>query len=347
MTQSAPAEPSDEQIFAAAKHLSRQREFARAIALGEALRARWHDLPELHSFLAVNHAGLGRPRAALEHLEKAAEMTGEGQLPFAHVNDIVRLMWLTGQKERIPAFLERYMPLSGRPSGRQWMVFALPKSAGSSLSSSLADALGVPHYPSGYESPKMPYQAAVLLAPEMTRRLGARSCIHQTHAMPWRRNIAVLRSTARPRFLIHLRDPRDAVLSYYHMGERYAMHRMRFVLAFPGYNAWPQERRFEAVLKVAFPTFVGWIRGWLDYADSHRDQAMVTSFDDLTREGPALVERITAFLTGTSRSCTDLHKVHFRVGQDGGDDPLMPATLRRRLHSAIPADMRARFGWLP
>ena len=334
------------QRFELARKLGRARQFHAALDIARTLPEDALDPVQLNGFIASQHAGLGEVAAAAHHLARAFWAI-DGKPPFALFNDLVRLYRLSGQDHLIPVAMERVMgKAAGLPSRRQYFVLALPRSAGTSFCSSLADALKLSHVASGFDSPRVPHHAAALLGPEISRRLGTRPIIHQTHAMPWPDNFTIVERFGAARFIVHIRDPRRAALSYFTMAEASNLHRLRMVLAVPGYNGLSAPERCERVLDLAFPTFVDWISGWVDYADRSNGRALVTDYDTFTSTGARLVQEACTHLAGHGGTASRIYQTHRRKHAGQGDPQLSPER-RQFMFEQIPERLRSRFGWTP
>ncbi len=268
---------------------------------------------------------------------------------MANLNDLLSLYHQTGRQQRRAGAVERLFPASAADRGRsrqQVMVFALPKSAGTSVVQTLAATLQVRHLASGLDDARTPGYSASVLDPLLMERLSGRTLLHQTHAMPWRENLQRVRDHAYPKLLVHLRDPRDALLSYYYMAEKYELHRLRLLLLCPDYDRLEPGERMAVLARHVYPRFLEWIIGWVAAADALGDRARVTSFETFKREPEAFFRELSLFVGGRERAPAPIRKTHFRRGRAGQtDDPLMPATLRQALFEQLPGELTRRFGW--
>jgi len=269
----------------------------------------------------------------------------------ADLNDLLNFYHQTGQRERVAEAVERRYP---SPIGdqheaklnRQAMVFALPKSAGTSVVQTLAETLGVRHVASGSDDLRAPGYSASVLEPELLRRLSGRQILHQTHAMPWQENMEQLRRHGYPKFIVHLRDPRDALLSYYYMAENYELHRLRLLMQCPDYDRFDLSARMRFLIRTVYPVFLEWIIGWVAAADALSDRATVTSFERFKEEPESFFKHLTFFLSGKNSPLAPIKKIHFRKGKSGQtDDPLLPPSIREELYQHIPTELSRRFGW--
>lgn len=271
---------------------------------------------------------------------------------FATFNDFLNLCRQTGQEEAIEAALDRLFPRkpgAEEQAGRshQAMVFTLPKSAGTSVVQTLAATLRVGRVASGSDDARAPGYSASLLEPGLLQRLASEKLLHQTHAMPWRENLVQLRQHCFPKIVVHLRDPRDALLSYYYMAEKYELHRLRLLLMYPDYNRLDPPKRMQLLSRTVYFRFLEWITGWVAVADTlGEQQAMVTTFERFKGEPDAFFRDLSIFFSGKERPLARVRQTHFRRGNVGQtDDPLLPQSMRKSLYDYIPRELSRRFGW--
>ena len=266
---------------------------------------------------------------------------------MANLNDLLSLYHQTGRQQRRDEAIRRLFPgPSGDRDRRQVLVFALPKSAGTSVVQTLADTLHVRHVASGSDDARTPGYSAPLLDAALLRRLSGRTLLHQTHAMPWGENLRLQQAHAYPRFVVHLRDPRDALLSYYYMAEKYELHRLRLLLLEPDYGHLEPGERMALLARRLYPRFLEWIIGWVAAADSAGERARVTSFETFKRDPETFFKALTRFVSGRELPPAPVRKTHFRKGRAGQtDDPLMPPAMRAELFEQLPAELTRRFGW--
>ena len=270
---------------------------------------------------------------------------------FANLNDLLSLYHQTGQQERVAEAVDRLLLRQSDGQGqqrkrRQVMVFALPKSAGTSVVQTLASTIGVPHVASGSDDPRTPGYSAPLLEPRLLERLSERGLLHQTHALPWKENLEQIQQHSSSRIIVHLRDPRDALLSYYYMAEKYELHRLRLLLLYPDYDQLDPPARMELLSRTVYPVFLEWITGWVAAADIIGDKARVTTFESFKQDPETFFRQLTFFLSSRDLPLAPVKKTHFRKGQSGQtDDPLMPPEIREDLYGAIPVELARRFGW--
>ncbi len=272
---------------------------------------------------------------------------------FAVLNDLLSLYHQTQQHERKARAVRRLIPPAAASVGekvpnRQIMVLTLPKSAGTSVVQTLSATIGVPFVASGSDDARTPGYSAAVLEPALLAPLAGRAVLHQTHAMPWRENLQSLRRFCAPKLIVHLRDPRDALLSYYHMAESYPLHRLRLLLLRPDYDRLVPAARMALLAREVYPRFLEWMIGWVAVADALGRTATVTSFETFRGNPDGFFRHLTTFLTGKEQPAAKVRKVHFRNGAVGEiDESLMPSSMRAELHAMIPRELVRRFAWQP
>jgi len=105
------------------------------------------------------------------------------------------------------------------------------------------------------------------------------------------------------RAVIHVRDPRAAIVSWTHQMERNLAERGLRYLSFscrqtvPGaYLDWDLEARLKWQIEHVMPQMVAWIEGWVDIADKSEDvKFLVTDFAEMARDNRAFIEKLLKF----------------------------------------------------
>lgn len=169
-----------------------------------------------------------------------------------------------------------------------------------------------------------------------------------THLKPTPANIATLKRAGIKRLIVHIRDPRQTLISYVH-------HIARYAHDFPELNN-DAYRRLSLIEKIdlALPYFhetVAWIEGWLA-AENDLD-ILFSTFEDFRREPNTLIDRYLEHYGGDLRHFsrdrvfvehegTDYHR---RLGHiDEWRRQLTPAQIEK-VEAGLPSKLRGRFGW--
>ena len=173
------------------------------------------------------------------------------------------------------------------------VLCAMPKSGSSYLTRYLYTGLGIDH-----DAPPRPaggFPADWLPGSYAHEILSRRAFVWQVHVHPTRANLrALVHGGGLDRVVVHLRDPRQATLSWAHHALRL---RVRAYGQSDAFYASPFEDQLESALQLHFPILCDWIAQWRDVA-RHQDtglRVLVTDFDELRQDAAALGRRICDF----------------------------------------------------
>jgi len=178
------------------------------------------------------------------------------------------------------------------------LVIALPKSGSIYLQRALRRTLRVPvhHITSGGMS-------GATFGHYDLCRFEQGNVVSREHLQPRAFSLKVLARHGVTRAVLHVRDPRAAIVSWTrHMDRVLTSRGFRSVelsceIAMPeAYAEWSFERRLHWQVENKMPVFVRWIEDWLALAASTRDvDFLITDYCELRRDARRLVERILAF----------------------------------------------------
>jgi hypothetical protein len=178
------------------------------------------------------------------------------------------------------------------------LVIALPKSGSVYLQRALRRTLRVPvhHIASGGMSGASFGHADLC-------RFEQGNVVSREHLQPRAFSLKVLAKHGVRKAVLHVRDPRAAIVSWTrHMDRILESRGFRSVelsceIAVPeDYPAWSFDQRLCWQVVNKMPSFVRWIEDWLLLAESSRDvDFLITDHAELSRDGRGLVERILDF----------------------------------------------------
>ena len=202
----------------------------------------------LYCYTALCRLGaLQEARAALARVYER-----EGGANFTTINDLCSISVLLGRLSDIDLLLGHSPPL-GAAQGRPRFFIGMPKSGGATVASSIAGILGIPFAGAGVDMQAWAGFPAPWLHPALIRLLDGRAAMFLTHAAPLPENIAFLRSQGVP-LIVHMRDPRDALVSLFEMGETYGtLQLLRFERCRPGYALLDRPARLAALRRIVYP----------------------------------------------------------------------------------------------
>jgi Sulfotransferase domain len=184
-----------------------------------------------------------------------------------------------------------------------------------------------------------------------------RACTH-THFSPSRTNLLEVGPRAKlDRLLVHVRDPRQAMVSFFHfmpavIGELDPVQRMHYEVP-DDYAARSVEAQLDWQIDNWLPGLVGWIKGWLDASSVSWFQTRIlyTSFERMVADTKAFFDEILDFY-GIDRELftypdkpSVLGDRNFRLGQVDEWRALLTPRQVERATGLIPVEVSERFGW--
>lgn len=298
-------------------------------ALARALESVPHTAPE-HAGLANLLLARNRPKEALRHL-------AEVKLPLHPVRSAATEF--NARRERAEA--------AGLPP---ILMTAMPKSASESLWNMLGETLGL-----AQSHVTIGLFPQCCLVPYRLHDLSAGGVIAKEHFGPDEHNVAMLADAGIDRVLVHLRDPRQALLSWAHfvrddVGRRMLAPIWRKIVPPAHVLNRDLHQVIDWCLEHYFPLLVDFAEGWYRWERSSHAGLRVRC---LTFE---------RFITDREQYLTDVMNfyglepdhpipnketsiVHWRRGQIDEWRTVFTAAQCRRAGHALPGSLIARFGW--
>ena len=203
---------------------------------------------------------------------------------------------------------------------------------------------------SGFNLPSFAYSLVTVEVIESWARDYARGgACHSTHLEPWPHNIIRLRQAGVNKVIVHVRDPRQSLLSMIHHVTRYPDQLP--ALARKSFNQWKISAQISELMEF-YLSRVRWIQGWMD-AESQLS-VMFSTFEDFVRDRSAFIERYIEFYGAprehfsyenatTVQEGTDYH---FRAGLIDEWRTAFPPREAELLTACLPTAMKERFGWV-
>jgi hypothetical protein len=179
--------------------------------------------------------------------------------------------------------------------------------------------------------------------------------ISQNHLAPSTENLQILQHY-KLKMVLHLRDPRQALLSWLHHLDRITERNdaSEFLLYFvprtpPGYFALPLSQKIDWQIENCLPDVITWTKRWVEVADQGTIPILITQQKDLQADEKAFFDSILAFYQhGLDYALPDLPKTdetHFRRADPGEWVRTFTPAQATRATSEIPDTLRTRFGW--
>ena len=173
-----------------------------------------------------------------------------------------------------------------------------------------------------------------------------------THLQPTDRNIELLHGGGAKNVIVHVRDPRQQIISLIHHHRRYPeqlrrSNRGKFVRD-------DEEAIFRFMMDETFiPNTIGWIDSW--YKARSKLNLKFTTFEEFVRDRSRFTERIIAFYGGDARYFDPVNAFTEHPGIDyhkrlGSIDEWRQVLNRKQIdevNRAIPNHFWSAFGWTP
>jgi len=236
------------------------------------------------------------------------------------------------------------------PTGREAILLnTMPKSGSVYLAKSLANILGLGTM---YLGDPHGDQIDILAAHTFSRG----GFVSQNHLIPSRENLRILQYL-NLKMVLHLRDPRQALLSWVHylpyitggndeheillkMSPRPPLNCLKLSLS----------RQIDWHIKNTLPPRVFWATRWVEIADRGTMPILITQQNDLRIEEKVLFDKVLEFydidfdyaLPSLART---MNETHFRLADPTEWNRTVTPEQAIRATSMIPKSLRIRFGW--
>ena len=203
-------------------------------------------------------------------------------------------------------------------------------------------------FSSGFGLPTVVYSIATAEVVESWARDFARGgACYTTHLYPRERNILRLKRAGLQKIIVHVRDPRQGILSLIH----HIMQRDTYLhLRQNGFAERTIDEQLEDLLQV-YLRRIAWLQGWLE-AENELG-ILFSTFEDFVQSRDEFVARYLAYYGGpTEYFCSEagltMHKgidYHFRAGEiDEWRRAFSPGNVKR-LSVLLPESIKQRFNW--
>ena len=304
--------------------------------LERAIRIHRAVIQQMPKLLRV-HASLVNSLLARQHPDEAESCVRNLELPI----------------NPIRATMEEF--LSRRAQGIQhklpaMLINTVPKSASESIWNKLAEGLSLAQ---GHLS--IGLFPDCCLIPFRVRTAAEGGLIAKEHISATPFNLEVLAESGLDRMICHLRDPRQATLSWVHfVRDDVSMRLMAPIwrkivppLAVPKDDL---AKQIDWSIDHYLPHLIAFIRGWVE-ADEDPGQSikvLFLSFEEFRAEPAAYFEQVLAFYDIDRRRFaaeTEAEVVHLRKGLLDEWRQVFSAAQQKRAWDLIPPDLAERFGW--
>ncbi len=230
------------------------------------------------------------------------------------------------------------------------LLSTLPKSASESIWNKLAQGLGLAqcHFSLGLFPD-------CTLVPSRVRATASGGVIVKEHLSPTPFNLQVLAEQGLDRVLVHLRDPRQATLSWVHfarddINKRLMAPLWRKIVPPGEVLDGDLATQIDWCIERYLPYLIRFLADWIEQADRGESTPRVQfmTFESFLRDPKDYFARVLAFCEidpARFESEAEAEVVHLRKGRiDEWREVFSPAQ-QRRAWELIPKDMAGRFGW--
>jgi hypothetical protein len=207
---------------------------------------------------------------------------------------------------------------------------------------------------SGFSLPSVMYSVVTSRVMENWARDYERGgASYTTHLAPRADSAGRLKRAGINKLIVHVRDPRQSILSFVHHLDLYPDHLVAVKrVAEKAAPDGDMAAKTEAVLG-EYDKSVKWIEGWVGLSSEF--EILFSTFEDFVTDRAAFVDRYLAFYGGpteyfdrdaalTDHSGTDYH---FRSGKVDEWREVLPAHLAKTLTDRLPEPLMERFNWRP
>ena len=233
------------------------------------------------------------------------------------------------------------------------MLTTLPKSASVYIRQILSRYLDIPEgsvqigrFPDG------------LIVPELTQQLAQGGAVAQCHVLPKNHNLVTLESCGIDRIVVHVRDPRQAMLSWVHYltqmrNEQVDLSSLNVVPSEESYFSWSLTDQITWHIENYQPLLNKWIGDWLDASDDLRNVKIhFTKYEDLVSDPKEFFNSILRFydidssLEGVQKGDSPQPgELHFRKGEIDEWRDVFTVEQANRASKIIPQRLFKQFGW--
>jgi len=247
-------------------------------------------------------------------------------------------------RDRAGVSLSHTSSIASDAEGRRWQILlnTMPKSGSVYILKSLAQIVGLETMHLGN-----PANGQISVQDILAFRAGEH--IAQNHLAPTAENMQLLEQF-KPKMVLHMRDPRQALLSWvYHLDWKSRTEPGSLKMR-PGYFDHSISSKIDFQIENYLPRLVSWAERWVEIADQGKLQILITSQYELRRDEKVFFNAILSFyqieldFTPPTLPRT-LEETHFRKADPEEWKRTFTPEQAVRATSAIPHALNRRFGW--
>lgn len=263
----------------------------------------------------------------------------------AAVNPLFYTLMQTVSLANIPAV---YSSLKARQGQPYVFLNTMPKSGSMYLLNVLAKSLNYQIVSTCIAA----HMARDHIIPSWATAFSKGGMITQEHMPASPQNIAGLRSAGIDRIVVHVRDPRQALLSgIHHIAERKEEMQILFgPIAMPDFSTCTFSDRAQWMTEHFLPELIEWVYGWvrIERDPDQNIQVLFTRYEAIHENESRLFDSILEFYGLIGAKIVAVRKgpeVHFRKGQKEEWRDAFSSDQIAAMNRQIPSELALKFGW--
>jgi Sulfotransferase domain len=235
------------------------------------------------------------------------------------------------------------------------LIISMPKSATQFVTRAVAQSLGGEVR---RVSTALPFAAQI--DPEQLWALRGTYDVGRSYAPATPFNVAMIREAGFRRFVLLVRDPRDALLSWWYHNDRSLHRENQWSLAMDvadglrsrEYLSSSREEQLQQLANLIYPAFIKWLTGWATTLRENCPEVMVLRFEDFRDDPRGHILRIIEHFgydvpvilpERGSQPINDL--TNRRKGSVGDHRIELPAAVVNQINAGSPRWLFDRFAW--
>lgn len=263
----------------------------------------------------------------------------------AALNPLFCTLMQTVSLREVPGVYSRVKTRRGQP---YIFLNTMPKSGSMYILNVLAKSLDYQIVPTCIAS----HMARDHLIPSWATAFSAGGMITQEHMSASMQNIAALRMAGIDRIVVHVRDPRQALLSgIYHIADRAEeMHSLFGPIVLPDFSTCTFSDRAQWMIEHFLPELIEWVYGWVrvECDPDQKIKVLFTRYESIHENETRLFESILEFHGLIGSKIVAVSKgpeVHFRKGKKDEWREAFNSTQIAAMNHQIPSELAVKFGW--
>jgi len=184
--------------------------------------------------------------------------------------------------------------------------------------------------------------------------------VGRSHAPASRFNLGMIREAGFERFVLLVRDPRDALISWWHHLDRELIKSNGWALAqdvadglrTASYYSLSRDEQIDQLIRLTYPAFVRWIADWMNAIDSGLVSCLIVRYEDFCRDQRSHVSKMLRYFGSDAapllpergeQKISDV--TNQRRGVSGSHKDELTDDQVARLDAVSPHGLFQRMGW--